>query len=161
MKTIIILVILTFFYSCTSSREVIEKEENLSAKSNPYDESFDPNTLKDDDIIIVGDESPSQQSDMTLNAVEPDVQITETNGYRIQIIATKSIEAASQAELEAKDIFESLNHKVYLIFDAPNYKVRIGDVINRNEADEIRDIAKDYGYRGAFVVRSKVNVQSQ
>jgi hypothetical protein len=51
-----------------------------------------------------------------------------------------------------------MKYRVYLIFDAPLYKVRVGDVIKKTDAEEIKDIAKDYGYREAFTVPSKVNI---
>lgn len=160
MKSLLLLVILLIFYACSSSKQV--SDPLVSQKQNEYDESFDPNTLQDDDIIIVKNDLPLPGSTENNSSVAGETNIiTEARGFRVQIIATKSIETASQVELEARDVFDSLNHKVYLIFDAPNYKVRVGDVIDRDEADDIRDIAKDYGYRGAFVVRSKVNKTSQ
>lgn len=161
MKIFSLLLISILVYSCATSQQSIEKTDTQN--SNPYDESFDPNTLNDDDIIIVKNDQliSDKKVELPSNTInDQDITIKEVRGYRVQIIATKDIESASQAELEAKDIFGTLNHKIYLIFDAPNYKVRVGDVVKRDEADEIREIAKDYGYRGAFVVKSKVNVTS-
>lgn len=159
MKIVTLLFALFMVYACASSKQTVDS--NTLPKTSPYDESFDPNTLNDDDIVITKYDQPvsavkAETKEIVGNT--ENVEIKEIRGYRVQIIATKSIEAASQAEMEAKDIFDALSHKVYLIFDAPNYKVRVGDVASRDEADEIREIAKDYGYRGAFVVSSKVNV---
>ena len=159
MKIFSLLLISFLIYACASSQQAIET--NDLKKTNPYDESFDPNTLNDDDIVITKYDQPVENDKILIptEVIQNDkVTIKEVRGYRVQIIATKNIESASQAELEAKDIFGTLNHKIYLIFDAPNYKVRVGDVVSRDEADTIREIAKDYGYRGAFVVKSKVNV---
>ena len=159
MKLLMSALALLFFFSCASSTKVAE--EQSSQKSNLYDESFDPNTLNDDDIVIANYDTPAGNQGNINSDPAANAEIREAMGFRVQIVATKSIESATQVELEAKDIFEALNHKVYLIFDAPNYKVRVGDSIKREEADEIRDVAKDYGYRGAFVVRSKVNIIDQ
>jgi len=61
----------------------------------------------------------------------------------------------------AADQFRATKHKSYLVFESPQYKVRIGNVTTRSEAEEIRNMAKDYGYKGAFIVRSKVTVPKQ
>lgn len=163
MKILFLIALSILIYSCASTQQAAEN--NSENNSNTYDESFDPNSLKDDDIVIAKYDQPAavavaDGATNSASTTDENVGIKEVRGYRVQIIATKNIESASQAELEAKDIFGRLKHKVYLIFDAPNYKVRVGDVITRDDADEIRDIAKDYGYRGAFVVKSKVNIST-
>ena len=157
MKTLLTLLMILFICACSSTEQIAVKDEQQ--KSNPYDESFDPNSLNDDDIVIHKfDASPVVNTNSGSAELHQDVGYTEVKGFRVQVIATKSIETATLAEHEAKELFESMNHKTYLIFDAPLYKLRIGDVTSRDEAEEIRDVAKDYGYREAFIVPTKVNV---
>ena len=158
MKSFITLISIFLIIACSSSEQMIVKDDQ---KPNPYDESFDPNSLNDDDIAVhkydVGPKTGvNNNSGPAISQQEP--VFKEVKGFRVQIIATKSIETATMAEQEAKDLFKSMDHKTYLIFDAPLYKLRIGDVTTRDEAEEIRDIAKDYGYREAFIVPTKVNI---
>jgi hypothetical protein len=125
-----------------------------------YDESFDPLTLDDDDIIIAGDEytqvidNPGSNPD---SAIIPTMR--ELTGFRVQILATKNIETASLFEQEASERFNNLDHKTYLIFEAPLYKIRVGDCKKRTQAEELRDMALQYGYRESFIVKSKIQVQ--
>lgn len=135
--------------------------EDQGQQPDKYDESFDPNTLNDDDIVI--DQFAAIKDSKKENLIEQSIDLKdqvfkEVKGFRVQILATKSIEAATLTEQEAKDLFSSMEHTVYLIFDAPLYKIRVGDVTSRDDAEEIRDVAKDYGYREAFIVPSKVNI---
>ncbi len=145
--------------SCTSTqRVVIPKKENGSTK---YDESFDPNSLNDDDIAIAKVERKVQDTKETDNnnqISEGEIKFREGRGFRVQLLATKSIETAALTQQEAKDIFNSMKHTVYLVFEAPLHKVRVGDFLSRNDAEDVRDTAKDYGYHEAFIVPSKINI---
>jgi uncharacterized protein YcfL len=161
MKSFIALITIFFIMACSSSEKVVVKDEQQ--KPNPYDESFDPNSLNDDDIVIGKydvTQNTNNKKNEKISISQEQPQFKEVKGFRVQIMATKSIETATLAEQEAKDLFENMNHRIYLIFDAPLYKLRVGDVTTRDAAEEIRDIAKDYGYREAFIVPSKVNISA-
>ncbi len=159
MKILILFVVIGLIAGCSSTKQV---SDPLGDRVSPkYDESFDPNTLNDDDIVIAKIEPKvveAENNNSENQLADGEIKFKEASGFRVQLVATKNIESATLTEQEAKDLFDTMKHKVYLIFDAPLYKVRVGDVINRNDADEIRDTAKDYGYREAFIVPSKVNV---
>ena len=161
MKTLLSLLILFSLMACSSSEQMVVKDE--PKKANPYDESFDPASLNDDDIVIHKYDSGQPVNNKTtgnLNDPVEEALYSEVKGFRVQIIATKSIETATLAEQEAKELFEGMNQKTYLIFDAPLYKLRVGDATTRDQAEDIRDVAKDYGYREAFIVPTKVNVST-
>ncbi|MCB0281471.1 MAG: SPOR domain-containing protein [Calditrichae bacterium] len=159
MKFFLILLISFTLFACSSTKQVQQPDDNVS--SEKFDETFDPNSLDDDDIIIAKHEetvSKTEADKVKTNPLDEKISYREANGFRVQILATKNIETATLTEQEAKDLFATMEHKVYLIFDAPLYKIRVGDVTDRNDAEEIRDTAKDYGYREAFIVPSKVNI---
>ncbi|KAA3617807.1 MAG: SPOR domain-containing protein [Calditrichaeota bacterium] len=158
MKTLTTLIVFTLLIACSSTQKTVVQDTENSGSG--YDESFDPNTLNDDDIVIAKLENvvpESKTKDIENSLDEGEIKFREGNGFRVQLVATKNIEAATLTESEAKDIFNS-KYTVYLIFDAPLYKVRVGDAANRNAAEEIREMAKNYGYREAFIVPSKVNI---
>jgi hypothetical protein len=155
MKYLLILSIL-FFISCAAPKETV-KEEPPETKKAEFDESFDPLSLNDDDIVIEGHaKSKENLAAAEINGANQELQFQEVDGFRIQILATDNIETASLVEQEATDRFKRGGHKIYLIFEAPLYKIRVGDLRERSNADELRDLAKQYGYKGAFIVKSKV-----
>lgn len=157
MMKYLFLLIAIVYMGCAGTREPV-KEEPVKETKPQYDESFDPLSLNDDDIII------ADATVATSNVDNPTVIVTEKsipremNGFRVQILATKNIETASLFEQEATERFESLEHKTYLIFEAPLYKIRVGDCKERAEAENLRDTAKQYGYREAFIVKCKIQV---
>ena len=153
---------------CASSKKTVTEE----AKGKPgsaYDESFDPLSLNDDDIEIKSDKESPQVKKKPVEAAAAveetpttsNLPFKETDGYRVQLLTTKSYEAATVAQQTAAEQFAPLNLKTYIKFEAPLYKVRVGDALTRSEAEEIRETARDFGYKGAFIVRSKVMVQER
>ncbi len=77
----------------------------------------------------------------------------ELDGYRLQVFATRY----SQSADSLKTILESqTDKKIYIVFDAPVYKVRIGNFVSRNEAEIFQNEIKKRGYTSAWIVRSKV-----
>lgn len=161
IKYLFILFILIYFVGCASSSKTQTAtdagEKKLSGK---YDESFDPLTLDDDDIVInkeANDVQIKKTDDKTIkDRDEKKVVMHEVEGYRVQILATQGIEAATLQQQKAIDRFSDHGYKVYLIYEAPLYRLRIGDATNRKDAEFIRDLAKERGYDEAFIVRSKV-----
>ena len=145
--------------NCSGTKEVV-KDDIPPQNLYKYDESFDPLTLEDDDIIIASDEYTRVVDNPGNN---PDsVKITslkEVTGFRVQILATKNIETASLFEQEASERFNNLDHKTYLIFEAPLYKIWVGDCKKRTQAEELRDMATQYGYRESFIVKTKIQVK--
>ncbi|HEM48747.1 MAG TPA: SPOR domain-containing protein [Caldithrix sp.] len=161
IKNLSILFLLIFFIGCASSSKVqtgIDSgDRDVSGK---YDESFDPSTLDDDDIVIgkTDDKTQTKQvaNETDKNQATEKIIMHEVEGYRVQILATQGIEAATLQQQKAVDRFSDNGYKVYLIYEAPLYRLRIGDAITRKEAELIRDLAKERGYDEAFIVRSKV-----
>jgi hypothetical protein len=147
-----------FFIGCAGTKEAIQ-EEQPKQDINQYDESFNPLTLNDDDITIVGAENTPLNDNLSDNS-EGDKLTTlkEITGFRVQILATKNIETASLFEQEASERFKNLDQKTYLIFETPLYKIRVGDCKERSQAEELRDLAIQYGYREAFIVKTKIQV---
>jgi len=147
-------------FACAGSKEAV-KETPVTIIKSKYDESFDPMTLQDDDIVIGPENTtgPGTSENVVESQVSEEKKRREVNGFRVQILATSNIETASLTEQEATDRFERLGHVTYLLFEAPLYKVRLGDCVQRTAADELRDLALSYGYTGAFVVKTKVIVE--
>lgn len=128
-----------------------------SALLDTLNESFDPTTLRDWKVIPRTQEivRPIEEEldDRVLNAQnDPNDSKTEI-GYRVQIFSTsdymQAIKIDSLARLRWKD-------KVYLRFDSPYYKIRIGNASQRDAADRLQQEAVRAGYRTAWVVRTEI-----
>jgi hypothetical protein len=54
----------------------------------------------------------------------------------------------------------TVSDSVYVDFEAPNYKVRIGDFINRDSAESLQKDLVQMGYYSAWILRTRINSQA-
>ena len=115
---------------------------------------FDPNKLIDPTLNWPKIISPFNSD--TLNSKETTFtdSIIIVEGFRVQVLATRD---RFNAEKLQSELGEKIQHKIYVIFEAPNYKVRIGNFIDRRKAENFRiELAKN-GYSSAWIIRTKID----
>ncbi|NOZ57631.1 MAG: SPOR domain-containing protein, partial [Calditrichaeota bacterium] len=97
-----------------------------------------------------GTSGQTQTTQDTLQSAESQLVL----GYRVQICATPDEQEARSYLHEA--ILKFPDQGVYLTFDSPYYKVRVGDCKSRFEAEELQKLVQKNGFPDAWVVRTKV-----
>ncbi|HOK51852.1 MAG TPA: SPOR domain-containing protein [Bacteroidales bacterium] len=83
---------------------------------------------------------------------------TQLSGYRIRIFSASGSSARTRAYAE-RDRFASLypRYPIYLEYEAPNFKVYIGDFRNRHEAFRVfKQVSVDF--KNAFIVPANINL---
>jgi hypothetical protein len=75
------------------------------------------------------------------------------HGFRIQLVATPDLAHAEEVERRAFDIF---GNEVYLVFESPNYKVRVGNFLTTRDADDFIRTARLNGFPRAWTVPSDI-----
>lgn len=151
------------FAGCSSSRTVSTPERVVEPESNGIDESFDPVMLQDEDIefpvsktpLQPGEKLPLNEGSDTQLPVAAENKLIE--GFRVQLFATQDIEKATLEKKEAEFSFAEDRIPVYIEFDSPMYKVRIGNCTTRDEAEQLRELARRKGYSTSWIVKTKVN----
>ena len=77
-------------------------------------------------------------------------------GYRVLILTTDNPEEANQVKA---DIYFSKNaNEVYVDFEPPFYKVKVGDFDSQKTADDFRFKLNQLGYKEAKVIKEKINI---
>ena len=105
-------------------------------------------TLEREEPSVVGPVAPSgPRTQPGAGAVEED------RGWRVQLAASSERDDADRLAREARS---RLGVPVYVDFEAPLYKIRAGDYIDRAEALRLRDRARANGYDGAWVVTTEI-----
>ena len=74
-------------------------------------------------------------------------------GYQVQIAALSNQEESMEIRRSAMLKF---TEDVYLIFDSPYYKVRVGNCITRNQAEDLQRKAVRLGFPDAWIIRTTV-----
>jgi len=105
-------------------------------------------------VIInnVLDDSTSFESVISLDSVQSVIE-----GYRVQVLATRYFERADSFAIVMKN---TVSESVYVDFETPNYKVRIGDFIERESAESLQQDLVQMGYNSAWILRSRINSQA-
>jgi SPOR domain len=79
--------------------------------------------------------------------------LEELEGFRVQIYAGGSMEAATAARSEAQKRFPEW--EVHQLWQAPHFRVRVGDYVSRSDA--MRDLNRiKTKFPGAYIVPDKV-----
>ena len=113
---------------------------------------FDANKLNDPKPNWPKVSSPFSSDVLNYNQpIAQDSIIIE--GYRVQVLATRDRFKAEKLQSDLEELFE---YKIYVIFEAPNYKVRIGDFIDRQKAEKFRKQLSSNGYSSAWIIRTKI-----
>jgi len=105
-------------------------------------------------VIInnVLDDSTSFELLLSLDSVQ-----SVSEGYRVQVLATRYFERADSLAVIMKN---TIRDSVYVDFEAPNYKVRVGDFIDRNTAETLQQELVQMGYNSAWILRTRINSQA-
>ena len=133
-----------FFFTC--SFLIAQNSNELSPKKL---KDISPNWP----IIINNTLDDSTSFDIVLKA-DSTKYISE--GFRVQILATRYFEYADSLAIS---ISSKVNDSVYVEFETPNYKVRVGDFINRDSAELFQKELLKMGYKTAWILRTRITAQ--
>ena len=133
-----------FFFTC--SFLIAQNSNELSTKKL---KDISPNWP----IIINNTLDDSTSFDIVLKA-DSTKYISE--GYRVQILATRYFEYADSLAIS---ISSKINDSVYVEFETPNYKVRVGDFINRDSAELLQKELLKMGYKTAWILRTRITAK--
>ena len=82
------------------------------------------------------------------------LQIKGDEIFRIQIFESTE---SSIAKAEAKRFQNILGDTVYINFETPLYKLRIGNFSNRRQAEDAISAIENLGVKGSWVIRAMLN----
>ena len=82
------------------------------------------------------------------------LQIKGNEIFRIQIFESTE---SSIAKAEAKRFQNILGDTVYINFETPLYKLRIGNFLNRKQAEDAISAIENLGVKGSWVIRAMLN----
>ena len=96
---------------------------------------------------------PSFSSDNDLENISSNEEINLIKGYRVQIVISQNEQELQDVKIE---IEKSIDEQTYIIFELPNYKLRVGNFLNRKEAESFQKKIVRLGYRTAWVVPTMI-----
>ncbi len=116
--------------------------------------NFDPDKLKDPEPRWPKVVSPFSLDTKELKpAGNSDSSQVIIEGFRVQVLATSSQENADRLRDE---LAIEYGKDIYIVFEAPNYKVRIGNFIDRRLAEKLRLKLINKGYSSSWIIRTRI-----
>lgn len=80
-------------------------------------------------------------------------------GYRVQVISTMDRAKANAARAKLMELFPQ--YKSYLSYQAPYFRVRIGDFRDQPDAEQLQQQLNDYFPNGVFTVRDLIHISPE
>ena len=178
MKILINILIATFILvlsGCTSSFDGSKFSENPKSRPDtgkpdstwifPPVQTEELQSIKPDvpGFWVEGPKLDTEEYTLVVKeTITPDSSQTENYeikivaGYRIQLFAGR---LQSDALTIQTNIANQVSVPVFLIYEAPQYKVRLGNFPERDEAMALCRQLRRKGFPGAWVVRSQIEVR--
>ena len=78
------------------------------------------------------------------------------DGYRVQVLVTDDLDEANR--LKSDVYFTKSVDEVYVDFEPPFYKVKVGDFSVQKSAEDLRFKLNQLGYKDAKVIKDKINI---
>ncbi len=156
-----LLLLILVISGCSMTRTMMpgdDKVENEEKTTGIVNEFFDPLILNDEELKVrktISIETTSDPVEHNLSKQDTSYQQSEISpGFRVQICAVSDEDRAKQIQRDA--ILKFINEEIYLIYDIPYYKVRVGNCLTRYEADKLQQLAVEKGFEDAWVVRTNI-----
>lgn len=80
-------------------------------------------------------------------------------GFRVQVLVTNRLDSANTIKNFLQSLLNSSNfqsQKVYIIYEPPNYKVRVGDFERLQDASILRKFLIENGFKYAWIVNDRI-----
>lgn len=82
-----------------------------------------------------------------------------TKGYRIQVLNTTDRNQALNIKSKLLKLYPE--HKTYLMYQAPYFKLRIGNFVEKSEADALKKELSRMFPAGVFVIPSDIEIKPE
>jgi len=135
-----------------------QKEDNENFDLTPYRATFNveakEKTMKTERPDVWYNYKTKVESDTSAPQI-----VGQVNGYRVQVYSSDNLEEADSIRTE---LYMKTNQKaVYITFEPPFYKVKVGDFLKISEANDLKFKLNQIGYTEARVVNDKINVYNK
>lgn len=106
------------------------------------------------DEALIGDPADAASgTSVPATAAEP------TLGYRVQLYSLTSREAAEAALQQVEQALAEWSYGVYVDEESNSFKVRVGDFLEKTDADILRDWLRTRGFVDAWTARTLIKTR--
>lgn len=139
----------------TAQRSTQETSREMKKTLAEYEATLDPSQYDQDvDVEVKKQEEQKQTPELQIPKDSTVVQETSQLGFRIQIYSSSNIDEAMSMKA---DVMAKLpQDSVYVVYDPPVYKIRLGDYPTRYDASVKLPSIVNMGYSDAWIVPDNI-----
>ncbi len=156
---VLLAVVMTGLEGCGSSSPQPASEQKAKKEVKQplsyYEATLDPSDY-DEEVEVVQKKVEEEKPHTELAIPHDSTTVEEVPqlGFRIQVFSTSNIDEAMKMKL---DVLAKLpQDSVYVVYDPPVYKVRLGDFPSRYEASIRLSSVVDQGFPDAWIVPDNI-----
>lgn len=142
----ITLVFLTLLISCSISGQI--QDELKQTTTSALQKIIAPSTETDSGNIVIFEDNSIGVLLEKYNTAKSDL------GFRVQIHSGLSRAETLKAQTNFMKIYPEIN--TYMIYQQPNFKIRVGDFENRLEVNRFFEEMKE-AFPGAFIIQDEIS----
>lgn len=153
LRGALLLIVLLSMVGCAGSSDSRKRENDRAETTlDEYEKEFDPSVFSIPPEKVFDSDTTSNDSD------SPKLLTTDSMatgpGYRVQVGFTNEIDRANSLR---DSLASSLpDERTYVVYDAPYYKIRIGNFQDRVDAGRMVKTLVDMGFKEAWVVPDQI-----
>lgn len=170
-SSICFILLLGFFISgCSSSVDNRYKHGDVSTKNqdvslhhdtstfdlSPYKTNLPLSRERKDPVIKIISNSPQEGIWTNYDETPAPVSLFKAYGYRVQLAETEDFHEAENIRTDL--YFKTVARRIYIDFDSPFYKVKIGDFTNSFDAKEYSFRLSQLGFKNTTIVKDSINI---
>jgi hypothetical protein len=137
---------------CGSSEEVTKQTDTTWDFIQKYEKTFNPSDY--DPALPTDVEEEKKQADEVSIPQPPPPEFETVPGFRVQVTFTDNMEQANTIRHNLTGVFA--DQQIYVVFEAPYYKVRVGDFTSRPDANVTLRVLFENGYKDSWIVPDKI-----
>jgi len=148
---------------CTSSKTTLTPDQSNNDQTkekklllSEYEGTLNPVEYDQEIEFAQKTNGTNQKQQNFLEIPKDSLMVREDviQGFRIQIFSSSSVDETTLMKNLALEKFTG--DSIYVVYDAPVYKVRVGDFLNRYEASQRLPEFIEKGYRDAWIVPDRI-----
>ena len=158
--------IIVFLICIGGCNTKLHRTDVQSDKRTQAEKRFDPLGFYGDDEIVTGrgrlSDKPVEDEQAGIETDRPGMLIEFNDStqieyidlsiviFRVQVFASKSFDEAQEYAIEIEPLFPE---GVFVEYQAPYYKVRVGEFYDSDDGEIFLEDVKQMGFRNAWLVR--------
>lgn len=155
LQPLLLAVSICFWVGCAApSKATRESEDNTKEFLEKYEKTFTPADYDIDVAIVRSEEKKEFSKGEQVRPAPRTEELEIVPGFRIQVSFSEDIERANQLRDELSSKLPE--EWVYVVFEAPYYKVRVGNFLTRPDANATLRTLVSVGYKDAWIVPDRV-----